>query len=163
MVPCRDKRFFSIQEYHSIYILLLKTFSKTLLVEAERLIGRKFCGNCRSKLLCNWWSVCLGIEPTLGPATRYYFLSECWCLKVAVLFLWGALCNEMTSLQFAVQSLNGLNHSEPVTILYCLIWDSPNLEGQVPMHMYPSETGWLSPKSRYNQQTVCLGAQSMQL
>jgi hypothetical protein len=26
----------------------------------------------------------------LGLATRYYFLSECWCLEFAVLYLWGA-------------------------------------------------------------------------
>jgi hypothetical protein len=38
--------------------------------------------------------------------TRYYFLSEGCCLKVAVLFLWGALSDERTGLQFAVQSLN---------------------------------------------------------
>jgi hypothetical protein len=29
----------------------------------------------------------------------------CCCLKIAVLFLWGALSNERTGLQFAVQSL----------------------------------------------------------
>jgi hypothetical protein len=57
----------------------------------------------------------------VGLATRYYFLSECCCLKVAVLFLWGALSDERTGLQFAVQSLNGPSRSEPVTILYCLM------------------------------------------
>jgi hypothetical protein len=35
-------------------------------------------------------------------ATRYYFLSECCCLKFAVLFLWGALSVERAGLQFAV-------------------------------------------------------------
>jgi hypothetical protein len=50
------------------------------------------------------------------------------CLKFEVLFLWGALSDERTGLQFAVQSLNGPSRAEPVTILYCLIWDSPNLE-----------------------------------
>jgi hypothetical protein len=66
-------------------------------------------------------SVCLAVEPTLGLATRYYFLSERCCLKVAVFFLWGTLSDERTGLQFAVQSLNGLSSTEPVTILYCLI------------------------------------------
>jgi hypothetical protein len=33
-------------------------------------------------------------------ATRYYFLSECFCLKFAVLFLWGALSDERTGLQY---------------------------------------------------------------
>jgi hypothetical protein len=36
--------------------------------------------------------------PFLGLATRYYFLSECCCLKLAVLFLWGALSGERTGL-----------------------------------------------------------------
>jgi hypothetical protein len=35
-------------------------------------------------------------------ATRHYFLSECCCLKVDVFFLWGALSDERTGLQFAV-------------------------------------------------------------
>jgi hypothetical protein len=35
-------------------------------------------------------------------ATRYYFLSKCCCPKFAVLFLWGALSDERTGLQFAV-------------------------------------------------------------
>jgi hypothetical protein len=38
----------------------------------------------------------------VGLATRYYFLSECCCLKYADLFLWGALSDEKTGLQFAV-------------------------------------------------------------
>jgi hypothetical protein len=46
------------------------------------------------------WSACLGAEPTLGLVTRYYFLPEGCCLKVAVLFLWGALSDEKTGLQF---------------------------------------------------------------
>jgi hypothetical protein len=65
-------------------------------------------------------SVCLGVKPTLGLATRYYFLSECYP-KGAVLFLWGALSDERTGLQFSVQSLNDPSRTEPVTILYCLI------------------------------------------
>jgi hypothetical protein len=73
----------------------------------------------------------------VGLATRYYFLSECCRLKFSVLFLWGALSDERTGLQFAVQSLNGPSRAEPVTILNCLIWDSPNLEGQVPIFISP--------------------------
>jgi hypothetical protein len=70
-------------------------------------------------------SVYLGVEPTLGLVTRYYFLLQGCCLKVVVSFLWSALSDEKTSLQFAVQSLNGLSRAEPGTILYCLVWDSP--------------------------------------
>jgi hypothetical protein len=79
----------------------------------------------------------------VGLATRYYFLSECCCLKFAVLYLLGALSDERMGLQFAVQSLNSMSRSEPVTIIYCLIWDSPNLEGQVPV--------LISPRSIYSQ------------
>jgi hypothetical protein len=60
------------------------------------------------------------VEVTLR-LTRYYFLSECCCLKLALVSLWGALSDERTGLQFAVQSPNGPSRAEPVTILYCLI------------------------------------------
>jgi hypothetical protein len=49
------------------------------------------------------------------------------CRKVAVLFLWGSFSEERMGPQFAMQSLNGPSQAEPVTVLYCLIWDSPNL------------------------------------
>jgi hypothetical protein len=54
----------------------------------------------------------------MGLVTRYFFLSEGCCLKVALLLLWGALSDERTGMQFAVQSLNGPSHTEPITILY---------------------------------------------
>jgi hypothetical protein len=73
------------------------------------------------------------VEPTLGLVTRHYFLSEGFCLKVTVLSVWGTLSNERTDLQFEVQLLNGPSRAKPITILYCLIWDSSNLEGQVPV------------------------------
>jgi hypothetical protein len=31
-----------------------------------------------------------------GLVIRYYFLSECCCLKFSVLFMWGALSDERT-------------------------------------------------------------------
>jgi hypothetical protein len=37
----------------------------------------------------------------VGLATRYYFLSQCSCLKFAALYLWCALSDERTGLQFA--------------------------------------------------------------
>jgi hypothetical protein len=64
-------------------------------------------------------------------------LCESCCVKVAALFLRGALSDERTGLKFAVQSLNRPSRAEPVIILYCLIWDSPNLEGQVPVFISP--------------------------
>jgi hypothetical protein len=53
------------------------------------------------------------------------------------MFLCGALSDVKTGPQFAVQSTNGPSLAEPVTILYCLILDSPNFEGQVPVFMSP--------------------------
>jgi hypothetical protein len=40
------------------------------------------------------------VEPTLGLVTKYYFLSKCCCLKVAVLSLWGDLSDESSGLSF---------------------------------------------------------------
>jgi hypothetical protein len=102
----------------------------------QKFVQLFFCGNRSRKLLYDWRSVsqsiCLGVEPTLGLVTRYYFMSEGCCLKVAVLFLWGALSDE-----FAVQSLSGSSGTEPVTKLHCLIWKSRNLEGKVPVFISP--------------------------
>jgi hypothetical protein len=63
--------------------------------------------NCRRRrwLLydCGSVSQYVLVSSTLvGLATRYYFLSDSSCLKYAVLFLWGALSDEWTGLQFAV-------------------------------------------------------------
>jgi hypothetical protein len=44
----------------------------------------------------------LVLSTLVGLATRYYFLSECCCLKFAVLFLWSALPDKRTGLRFAV-------------------------------------------------------------
>jgi hypothetical protein len=60
--------------------------------------------NLKSELLYHLRAVSqyLGVEPSLGIVTRYYFLPECCSLKVAVLFLWGTFSDERTGLQFAV-------------------------------------------------------------
>jgi hypothetical protein len=90
--------------------------------------SRKLKSKSKSKLLYDRLSVCLGVEHTLELVTRYYFLLERWCLKTAILFLWGSLSEKRTGLQFAVQSLH---HT------YCLIWDSPILEDQVHLFISP--------------------------
>jgi hypothetical protein len=99
-----------------------------------------FCTNFKSsqsQFATNGHSVNHGLEPALELVTRYYFLSECSCLKVFVSSLWGALSDERTRLQFAVQSLNGPCRAEPGTILHCLIWGSSNLEGRVYVFISP--------------------------
>jgi hypothetical protein len=88
----------------------------------------------KSKLLYDWRSVsqsaCLGIEHPCGTC----------CLKFAVLYLWGDLSDERMGLQFA----SGLSRAEPVTIIYCVIWDSPAWRARIP-YLYPPAAGW----SRY--------------
>jgi hypothetical protein len=65
----------------------------------------------------------------------------------------GALSDERTGLQYAIQLLNGPSRVEPVTVLCCLIWDLRNLGGQVPVfistenkvaQLYPRALGSLS-------------------
>jgi hypothetical protein len=99
----------------------------------------------RSCLFCRVLEVEVTLRLTdgryvLGLVTRYYFMSEGFCLKVAVLFLWNALSDERTGLQFAVQSLNGPSRSEPVTIIYCLMWDHQTWRATFP-YLYPPRTG----------------------
>jgi hypothetical protein len=61
----------------------------------------------------------------VGLATRYYFLSEYYSLKFAVLFLWGALSDERTGLQFAVSgsyfTTDGLSVS--MSLYRAPLWD----------------------------------------
>jgi hypothetical protein len=104
------------------------------------------------KLLYDWQSVSMfRSRAHSGTCDQNYFLSEGFCLKVAVVSLWGALSDEKTGLQFAMQSLNGPSRAEPVTILYCLIWNTPNLEVQVPV--------FISPRNRVAQlYTQALGS-----
>jgi hypothetical protein len=57
----------------------------------------------KSKLLYGWRCQYVLVSSTLvGLATRYYLMSQCCCLKFEALFLWGALSDERTDLQFAV-------------------------------------------------------------
>jgi hypothetical protein len=100
----------------------------------------------------------------VGLVTRYYFLSECCCLKFLVLYLWDALSDERTGLQFVVYSLNGLSRSEPVTTLYSLIWDPPNLEGQVPIFISPrNRVAQLYPPAHWVPFTLSLTTRFLRL
>jgi hypothetical protein len=44
-----------------------------------------------------------------------------FCRSVAVLFVWGALSDDRTGLQFAAKSLNGPSRAEPVTKFQCIV------------------------------------------
>jgi hypothetical protein len=78
--------------------LLILTSGQTVL-----LVVNVISVDCQSYFMTNDQSDSMsGVEPILGFVTRYYFLSEGFSLKVAFLFLWGALSDERTGLQFAV-------------------------------------------------------------
>jgi hypothetical protein len=68
----------------------------------------------------------LWFSDVAGPwQRRYYFLSECCCLKFAVLFLRAALSDERTGLQFSVQSLKDQSLTVLVTIYITVSSESP--------------------------------------
>jgi hypothetical protein len=54
-------------------------------------------------------------------ATRYCFLSECCCLKFAVLFLWGALSDEKTGGGGGYFTTDG--HSVSISWYRAPLWD----------------------------------------
>jgi hypothetical protein len=60
-----------------------------------------------------------------------------WCGAPPLTREW--VCNLLVQLLLglAEQSLLGQSSAELATIFYCLIWDSPNLEGQVPVFISP--------------------------
>jgi hypothetical protein len=77
----------------------------------------------------------------LEPTTRFLF--SVWQLRVSC---WGApsltrgwVCNLLVHLFLGLAravTLGSKSHRTR-TIFYCLIWDSPNLEGQVPVFISP--------------------------
>jgi hypothetical protein len=50
--------------------------------------------NSKPKLLYDWRSVSLGVEPTLGLVSRYYFLSERCCLHCSLVSVGSPLRRE---------------------------------------------------------------------
>jgi hypothetical protein len=84
----------------------------------------------------------------LGPATNFFspwnsFRQLLVCYFVAPSLTRGRVCNLLYNCFWALpeQSLSGRSPAEITAMFYCLIWDSPNLEGQVPV----------SPKNRVAQ------------
>jgi hypothetical protein len=84
----------------------------------------------KSKSHCEWWSVSqsvsqsvsLGIDPHLGPMTRYLFLSHSYVLVSLGRSLWredeSVFC--MCRLPLPAQSFSGPSHLGLATIFYCL-------------------------------------------
>jgi hypothetical protein len=81
----------------------------------------------------------------LGPRDQFFFLSEISfrqlrvCYVVAPSLTIGRLCNLLRNCFWALpeQSLLCRSPAELTAIFYCLIWDSPNLEGQLPVFISP--------------------------
>jgi hypothetical protein len=89
--------------------------------------------------------VCLGVRRPSGTFNQFFFLFEIpfrhlhVCYFVASSLTRGRVCNLLYNCFWALpeQSLLGRSPAELTTIFYCFIWDSPNLEGQVPVFISP--------------------------
>jgi hypothetical protein len=89
--------------------------------------------------------VSLGVRRPSGTRDQFYFLLEIVfiqlrvCNFVAPSLTRGRVCNLLYNCFWALpeQSLLGGSSAELTAIFYSLIWDSPNLEGQVPVFISP--------------------------
>jgi hypothetical protein len=89
--------------------------------------------------------VCLGVWHPSGTRDQFFFLLEIsfrqlrGCYFVAPSLTRGRVCNLLHNCFWALpeQSLLGRSPAELTTIFYCLVWDSPNLEDQVPVFISP--------------------------
>jgi hypothetical protein len=79
----------------------------------------------------------------VGLATRYYFLSECCCLKFAVLYILGALSDERTSLQFQCNYSIVRVAQNPKPYFTISSETPPTWRARFP-YLYPPGTGWPS-------------------
>jgi hypothetical protein len=96
-------------------------------------------------LFCDWRSVGQSVlvsGPHLGPMTRLLLLSDICSLYVEGCPPWREDGSVIYS--YSLLSLCGTSPAELITTSYCLIRDSPNLEGQVPVFISPAGTRWPS-------------------
>jgi hypothetical protein len=81
--------------------------------------------------------------PIWYPRPIFSFLFSLWQLQVswcgAPSLTRGRVCNVLVQLLWALpeQLLLSPGPAELMAIFYCFIWDSPNLEGQVPIFISP--------------------------
>jgi hypothetical protein len=88
--------------------------------------------------------VCLGVRRPSGTLDQFFFLLKIpfrhlrVCYFVAPSLTRGWVCNLLYNCFWTLpeQSLLGRSPAEHTTIFYCLIWDSPNLEGQSQSQSY---------------------------
>jgi hypothetical protein len=89
--------------------------------------------------------VCLGFRHPSGTRDQFFFLLEIYFRHLRVYYFVapsltrGRVCNLLYNCFCALpeQSLLGRSPAELTAIFYCLIRDSPNLEGQVPAFISP--------------------------
>jgi hypothetical protein len=89
--------------------------------------------------------VYLGVRRPSGTCDRFFFLNEISFRQLRVFYFVapsltrGRVCNLLYNCFWALseQSLLGRSPAELTAILYCLIWDSPNLESQVSVFISP--------------------------
>jgi hypothetical protein len=89
--------------------------------------------------------VCLNVRHPSGTRDQFFFLFEIsfrqlrFYYFVAPSLMRGQVCNLLYNCFWALpeQSLLGQSPAELTAIFYYLIWDSPNLEGQVPVFISP--------------------------
>jgi hypothetical protein len=85
--------------------------------------------------------VCPGVRRPSGTCDQFFFRHEIsfrhlrFCYFVAPSLTRGRVCNLLLNCFWALpeQSLLSRSPAELTALFCCLIWDSPNLEGQVPV------------------------------
>jgi hypothetical protein len=89
--------------------------------------------------------VCLGVRRPSGTRDQFFFVLEISfrqlrvCYFVVPSLTRGRVCNLLYNCFWVLseQSLFGWSSAELTAIFYCLIWDSPSLEGQVAVFISP--------------------------
>jgi hypothetical protein len=89
--------------------------------------------------------VCLGVRHPSGTSDQFFFLLEITFTQLRVSYFVAPsltrvrVCSLLYNCFWALpeQSLLGWSPAELTDIFYCLIWDSHNLEGQVPVFISP--------------------------
>jgi hypothetical protein len=98
----------------------------------------------RSHITTDSQSASLGVKRPSGTRDQFFFLLEISfrqlrvCYFVVPSLTRGRVCNLLCNCFWALPEQLLLSLAELTAIFYCLIWDSPNLEGHVPVFISPS-------------------------
>jgi hypothetical protein len=127
-------------QWHTFpFLWVLKLFPTPNSNNLPQLNTNSFQTNCNSKSkLCYDQRQSVGLsrcqETTWGPRPDFYY-----CQTVQDLLMWGTLSDERVGLSFKIAAVPHQRsqswvqvHRTHDHILLSQIWDSPNLEGQVP-------------------------------